>query len=142
MAAGRFAPEAAVSLKQRRDRGDIAVEYARSESTSIGQSGAVGYQRLALDLAARPGSGFEVHVTDALVRNLSPADGLDALVYAVDINMTKSLGPWLAVSSGFHGVIQKGTVAFVDGTLPHSAIVVRIIAARQLTAGQQPDRHP
>jgi len=142
MAAGRFAPEAALSLKQRRDRGDIAVEYARSESASIGQTGAVGYQRLALDLAARPGNGFEVRVTDAVVRNLSPVDGLDALVYAVDINVTKSIGPWLAISSGFHGVVQKGTVAFVDGTIPHSAIMLRLVAARQLTTGPQPDRQP
>ena len=128
---GRLAPEAALSIKQRTDRGDVSVEYARSQGVSIGETGTVGYQRLALTMAARPGRGFELRVMNGLVKNESPAAGLDALVYAIDVGVSQSLGAWLTVSGTFHGTVQGGTVAFVDQRIPHSVVMLRFVVAHQ-----------
>lgn len=107
-------PEWSVALQHRGRRGEAELNFARSQTTAIGQSLVIDTMSAGATLTYRPGSRVELRASPTVYRDTGGP--LEARVLRLAADFTVWLSNHIAIVSQYSGGFQDGTR--VDDALP------------------------
>lgn len=105
---GSIDPELSASLRQRLERGELALTYTRGATTAIGQAGVATTEALGASAAVRFGSSLEIRVAPSFLS--STRGSLQADVVRADIEAGYRLTDTLSLFGSYQFSRQRGSL--------------------------------
>jgi hypothetical protein len=126
---GSPAPDLSASLRYQLTPGDLAVAYARTQTTVIGLAGVADTQSLTVTSAWSPRPSLQVRVSPAFYRSTQAA--LRANVYHVGVGIARPLADGLSLDVAFDADLQDGSLytPLAKARIPRRDVVIRLVAA-------------
>ena len=125
---GRLAPELSMSLHSRLDRGEVSMDYRRTQTTVIGVARPVDIQNVTSRVVWGARRGLSVRATPGFLR--SSARGLRTDVYRIGFGLEYPIGKTLSFDMAFDTNVQSGRLhqVFADGRISRHTASIRLVA--------------
>lgn len=132
MSEGAVGVEGLVSIHHRVRQGDVLLAYTRSQTTAIGEAGAVNTDSFTATAAAHPLRPLQVKMSPGYFRTSHEA--FTAKVYRVDLEATYEVARWLSLTASYQFSRQQGLDPASGVIDPGRAEIVHNIAVLRLDA--------
>jgi hypothetical protein len=117
---GVLRPEVSASWYYRLKRSELFASYARTQSTSIGQSGAIDGQHLAVGVQYGPVRRLTMTLSPSMYRTS------DVLVYGLDVDAAARLGRHVSLVGSAQIGTQHGTLSGGDAAIPNRVFSLKL----------------
>jgi hypothetical protein len=125
---GRIGPEASVSLHHRSHHGELSLAYAQTETTAVGEAGAVTAENVTASFGRELFRPLRVSVGPSVWR--SRRGGLEVMVYRAVVDATYRLARRVSLVGSYQYSLQRGSLTgAVVGDIPHNLFLLRLSTA-------------
>jgi hypothetical protein len=141
LARGAIRPELTTLLRWRLQKGSLSGGYARTQATSIGESGLIDVQRVAMTAEYRPGRYIGLSATPAVIE--SEQERARVSVYVVDLQAVAETTRGLSIVVTGRFALQQGRMQLHEqGTVieRRDQIPTRSVSLRLVTTFPRPRR--
>ncbi|MFL6622890.1 MAG: hypothetical protein ACJ8KA_01240 [Sulfurifustis sp.] len=131
--------EASASLQQTIERGTLALEYGRSQSTVIGQAGVVSTDAIGASAVRAFGTALEIRAGARAARSARGDGEVDAYSYRVAASYR--ISSLLALTGSYDAVRQRGTLDVPSDTqIVHHVLAFGVVVGAPARAELSPGR--
>jgi hypothetical protein len=123
---GTVDPEVSASLRYRLQTGELALTYARTQATSVGQVGTLTTESVTAPIVWEPRRSLRFRATPNAVR--AEQAGLQAEVYTLSLEASYQLTRFVALEASYGFSLQRGSTA--SAALADQEITRNVIALR------------
>lgn len=121
---GQITPQATATLKHQFQRGDLTLNYAQEQGTTLGALVPLDVRTVNLQIGVRTSPRVEVAFAPGYFRTTDGTANLDLTVYAAGGSLTLHLTQQVAIIASYSYARQSGTFANFDQALRHQVALI------------------